>query len=168
MRGGKRLGAGRKSLYGVKTKPIRVPEYMFDTIQDIIEKKLPLPLYEGRVSAGCPLPASDAIENRIDLSDYLVQNPKSTFLAKASGESMLKAGIHDGDLLVVDKNIDVSNGKIVVATLEGGLTVKRFVTNLGKQYLQPENDGYEAIELNSDSDVLILGVVTNVIHKLNK
>lgn len=165
MRGGKRAGAGRKSSYGYTTKAIRVPEFMVDRIEKFITNTLPLPLFESGVSAGQPFPGSEEIESKLDINDYLVPNPGDTFLAKATGESMIGAGINDGDLLVVDRKVKASDGKIIVATIEGGLTVKRLVYHGNQRYLKPENDGYKMIALTENMEMHIWGVVTSIIRK---
>jgi DNA polymerase V len=166
MHGGKRAGAGRSRIYGAKTKAIRVPEHLVENIQNFIRKKLPLPFYQSGVSAGSPFPGEDNIEDSLDISEYLVQNPKNTFLARASGDSMLDAGIFDGDLLVVDRLLAPVHGKIIVANIDGGLTVKRLIIDGGVQYLKPENKEHSIIKVTEESDMHIWGVVTSVIHQM--
>jgi DNA polymerase V len=164
MRGGKRAGSGRSLTYGSKTKPIRVPEHLVDNVKAFIMNKLPIPLYESHVSAGCPFPAEDQIEERVDIAAYLVKNQKSTFLVRSCGDSMIGAGIFDGDLLVVDRSLPHLHGKIVVASIDGGLTVKRLIIESGVQYLKPENEDYDVIQITENSNLHIWGIVTNVIH----
>ncbi|MES2215590.1 MAG: translesion error-prone DNA polymerase V autoproteolytic subunit [Pseudomonadota bacterium] len=164
MWGGKRPGSGRNLIYGSKTKPIRVPEHLIDNVKAFILNKLPLPLYESHVSAGCPFPVEDQVQERLDLSQYLVKDHKSTFLVKASGDSMTGAGIFDGDLLIVDRTLPHLHSKIIVASIDGGLTVKRLMIEQGIQYLKAENQDYKDIEITEDSNLHIWGVVTKVIH----
>jgi DNA polymerase V len=164
MRGGKRVGSGRHLTYGSKTKPIRVPEDLVDNVKAFILSKLPLPLYESHVSAGCPFPGEDQIQEKVDIAAYLVKNQKSTFLVRSSGDSMLGAGIFDGDLLIVDRSLPHLHGKIIVASIDGGLTVKRLIIESGVQYLKPENDDFDIIQITENSSLHIWGVVTNVIH----
>ncbi len=168
MRGGKRAGAGRKSQYNAPTKVIRVPENILDKVKNLMENKsgVSFPFFECTVSAGFPSPADDHIDKSLDLNSHLVHNPASTFFVRASGDSMLNAGIFDGDLLIVDRSIKPENGKIVIAALNGDLTVKRLVYKTGKIFLAPENPRYRTIELTSEIETVIWGVVTNVVHKL--
>ncbi len=169
MRGGKRVGAGRKSQYTAPTKVIRVPENIIDQVRNFAEKGssfFAFPLFECTVSAGFPTPADDHTERSLDLNNHLINNPSATFFVRASGDSMIHAGIFDGDLLIVDKSIKADNGKIVIAAINGDLTVKRLVYKTGKVFLAPENPRYRTIELTSDIETVIWGVVTNVIHKV--
>jgi DNA polymerase V len=124
------------------------------------------PLYESPVSAGFPSPADDYIEQDINLHDYLVTNPPATFLVRAEGDSMIGAGIFSGDILVVDRSLNASDGNIVIAVVDGDLTVKRmYVTKTGVT-LAPENSVYKPIHIAKDDDLMIWGVVTNVIHSV--
>jgi DNA polymerase V len=124
------------------------------------------PLYESPVSAGFPSPADDYIEQDINLHDYLVTNPPATFLVRAEGDSMIGAGIFSGDILVVDRSLNASDGNIVIAVVDGDLTVKRmYVTKTGVT-LAPENSVYKSIRIAKDDDLMIWGVVTNVIHSV--
>ena len=167
-RGGKRSGAGRKSLYGMPTKAIRVPESMVDEIKDFVQSQTgseyELPLFASKVAAGFPSPADDFMDTKLDLNNHLIKTPSATFFVRVSGESMIKAGIHDGDLLVVDRSLEPQVGKIVIAAIQHELTVKRYAKIDGKVYLAPENDAYEPILVNEEDEVHIWGVVTNVIH----
>ncbi|MEE2819637.1 MAG: translesion error-prone DNA polymerase V autoproteolytic subunit [Planctomycetota bacterium] len=133
---------------------------------------LRLPLIGGRVEAGFPSPADDFIERSLDLNEQLVHHPIATFFVCARGRSMDGAGIHDGDLLVVDRSITPAHGSIVIAVVNGGLTVKRLSKINGVAELQPEPNqsdqgSYQKIHLNEDCDVKIWGVVTWSIHRLN-
>jgi len=124
-----------------------------------------LPLYASPVSAGFPSLAEDYIEGRLDLNEHLIQNPQKTFIVKVSGDSMIDAGIHPEDLLIVDQTLDPQDGNIVIAALDGDLTVKRLCKQEGQVFLMPENPGYPGIEVHADMSLVIWGVVTNVIHK---
>ena len=167
-RGGKRSGAGRKSLYGSPTKAIRVPEHMVDEVRDFIQsedsEEYSLPMFASKVSAGFPSPADDFMDTKLDLNSHLIKTPSATFFVRVSGDSMINAGIHDGDLLVVDRSIEPQVGKIVIAAIQHELTVKRYVKKDGKVYLAPENENYEPILVSEEDEVPIWGVVTNVIH----
>jgi DNA polymerase V len=123
-----------------------------------------LPLFVGKVAAGFPSPADDYIDKNLDLNELLVQKPAATFFVKAQGESMLGAGIHNNDILVVDRSIDPIAGKIVVCALNGELTVKRLAYENSRWQLKAENPNYPDIEIYENLDMVIWGVVTNVIH----
>jgi DNA polymerase V len=129
-------------------------------------QKLELPLAEAYCPAGFPSPADDYIEDRLDLNEHLIKNPASTFFVRVSGNSMQDASIHDGDILVVDRSLEPRDRKIVIAVVDGELSVKRLRIKDGKPALQPENSDYETIEINRQNDFRIWGVVTNVIHEL--
>ena len=125
-----------------------------------------MPLYTSCVSAGFPSPADDYVEERLDLNDLLITNPTSTFFIKVAGESMTGAGILDGDILIVDKSQKVANNNIVIAVLDGELTVKRIQKNKKTLFLIAENDLFPNIEITEEMDFTVWGVVTNVIHKV--
>jgi len=126
--------------------------------------KLELPLFSSRVPAGFPSPGDDYIDQTLDLNE-LVKHPSDTYLVKVEGDSMINAGIHDGDILVVDRALEADNNKVVVANLDGELTVKRLSIKDTRVLLMPDNPKYEPIEIRPLSDFRIMGVVTFVIHK---
>jgi len=134
-------------------------------------EELRLPLIGGRVEAGFPSPADDFIERSLDLNEQLIANPIATFFMRASGHSMTGAGINDGDLLIVDRSITPSHGNIVIAVIDGGLTVKR-LTKLGtRASLTPEPNKldqgkYSPIDIGEETNVTIWGVVAWSIHNL--
>ena len=169
-RGGARKGAGRpkgQGKYNEATKPMRIPESMVGEVIEFVKSKgYKLPLYASRVSAGFPSPADDYMEGKLDLNTHLIKHPAATFFVRATGESMLNAGIHPGDLLVVDRSLEAKHGKVVIAALDGHLTVKRLYQKGGKMALLPENDAFKPIPITPESDMVIWGVVTNVIHSL--
>lgn len=189
--GGKRQGAGRKSAFGGdKTVAMRVPEPLkpvleawlldyrhwrtlqhsqasdFRTLGQNLSE-MSLPLFASSVPAGSPVAADDLKEADIDLNTHLVSRPGSTFLATVKGDSMIGAGIHDGDLLVVERNAEPRNGKVVVAVLNGELTVKRLDKQHGRVRLLPENPAFSPIEVPEDASFHIWGVVSSVIHKVD-
>ena len=127
---------------------------------------LPLTLFSGKVAAGFPSPADDYVEKSLDLNELLVQKPAATFFVRAQGESMLGAGIHPNDILVVDRSIDPVPGKMVICALNGELTVKCLQRDNGHWQLQAENPAYADIVLHDELEMVIWGVVTNVIHPL--
>ena len=124
-------------------------------------------LVEQGISAGFPSPADDFKEVRISLDRELVRNKDATFYARVSGESMIEAGIDDGDLLVIDRSLNPENGKIAVCFLDGEFTVKRINEKGNKLYLKPENKQYQEIEINYENELIIWGIVTYVIKKFD-
>lgn len=190
--GGTRAGAGRKkgsSAYGEPTKAVRIPESLLPTVTELLafkkkqirgggldyptvyfpdpESPVPsIPFYSAAVAAGFPSPADDYVEKRLDLNELLINKPAATFFVRAEGESMLGAGIHPDDILVVDRSVHAGVGKIVVCALDGELTVKRLRSKEGKLVLAPENPDYQDIPLKEEVDMVIWGVVTSVIHNV--
>ncbi|MBX9766809.1 MAG: translesion error-prone DNA polymerase V autoproteolytic subunit [Bdellovibrionales bacterium] len=166
-RGGARAGAGRpkgQGKYKESTRPVRVPESLIEDVLDYIASRgHALPLFSSAVSAGLPSHADDHME-LLDLQKHLVKRPEATFFVRVTGESMIKAGIHPDDILVVDRSIEPRHGKIVIAAIDGHLTVKRLHKEKGKTLLMPENDNYDPIALREGNDMVIWGVVTNVLH----
>jgi DNA polymerase V len=128
--------------------------------------KYKLPLYMNPVAAGFPAPTEDYIEGKIDLNKHLIKHPEATFLVRVTGYSMIDAGIHPGDFLIVDRSLEPTNNKVVIAVVNGELTVKRIRKAKGKLFLMPENDSYEPIQIYAETEFHIWGVVTNVIHPL--
>lgn len=123
-----------------------------------------LPLFTSKVPAGFPSPANDYIEKNLDLNELIIQKPAATFFVRAKGDSMLGAGIHSNDILVVDRSIEPVSGKIVICALNGELTVKRLVQENEQWKLRAENPAYPDFLLTEDLELVIWGVVTNVIH----
>lgn len=124
------------------------------------------PLYLSPVQAGWPSPAEDYVEGQINLHEVAVKNPAATFFLRASGDSMLGCGIHDGDLLVVDRSARAAHNRVVIAALDGELLVKRLVRRGGRVYLQPANPDYPEMDISDREYVHIWGVVTYVLHRL--
>ena len=132
-----------------------------------ISKSCSLPLALCRVEAGFPSPADDYMEGSLDLNDHIIKHPSATYFVKASGDSMIGAGIFNGDLLIVDRSLEASSGKVVIAEVDGQLTVKRLLKlSDGFFSLQSENSSYPPIELQEGNEVVVWGVVTHVIHDL--
>ena len=125
------------------------------------------PLYLTPVVAGFPSPADDYLDRKLDLHEHLVRNHAATFFVRAAGDSMIRAGIHDGDLLVVDRSLTPVNGSVVIATMEGEFTVKYLAQKNGRVLLVPANDEYPDLDITEQEDAVIWGVVTYAIHKLN-
>lgn len=128
-----------------------------------------VPYILSRISAGFPSPADDYIENNLSISELLIKNQLSTFLMKASGESMIEAGINDGDVLVVDRSLEARSRDIVIAIFEGNLTVKRLIIKAdGSAILKSENPLYKNILISEYTELEIWGVVTSAIHQFIK
>lgn len=164
--GGARKGAGRPKGQGEPTKAVRLP---VSVINALSAGKMfhPLPLYLTKISAGFPSPAEDELAEKLDLNDYLIKHPAATFLVRANGHSMINAGIHENDILVVDRSLTPVDGKIVIAAVDGQLTVKRLQKKSdGKVILAAENPDFQSIELREGNEIYIWGVVTNVIHSV--
>ncbi len=123
-------------------------------------------LAEEGISAGFPSPADDFKETRISLDRELVKNKEATFYARVSGDSMVGAGLDDGDLLVIDRSKNPENGKIAICLVDGEFTVKRIKKEKNKLYLMPENEKYKPIELKEENELIIWGVVEYVIKKV--
>ena len=124
-------------------------------------------LAEEGISAGFPSPADDFKEIRISLDRELVKNKEATFYARVSGDSMIGAGLDDGDLLIIDRSLYPENGKIAVCLVDGEFTVKRINKKGNKLYLKPENKKYQEIEINYENELTIWGIVTYVIKKFD-
>ena len=123
-------------------------------------------LAEEGISAGFPSPADDFKETRISLDRELVKNKEATFYARVSGDSMIGAGLDDGDLLVIDRSKNPENGKIAICLVDGEFTVKRIKKEKNKLYLMAENKKYKPIELKEENELIIWGVVEYVIKKV--
>jgi len=128
-------------------------------------------LFTCKVAAGFPSPTDDTVDQSLDLNEYLINNPTSTFFLRVKGNSMSGAGIHDGDVLVVDRSITPVDGKIVIAVVNGETTVKRLKINQGAQghataWLLPENPDYKPIKITPEMAFTVWGVVTSIVRKL--
>jgi DNA polymerase V len=119
----------------------------------------------SQTSAGFPSPADDHLELPLDLNLLLIKNQPATFFLRVKGGAMLTSGIHDGDILIVDKSIKAANGKIVVATVDGDLVVRRFQSHDGRARLIADDES-QSIDLNDNDAVEIWGVATSVVHHL--
>ena len=124
----------------------------------------PLPLFFSKVHAGFPSPADDFMDNRLNLNDYVITNPRSTYFVKVSGDSMIGAGIFPGDTLIVDRSLSATNNSIVIAMVDSEFMVKRLKRHQGEIYLISENSKYPPIQVK-DPDMIIWGIVTYTIHK---
>ena len=141
-------------------------EYKNLDLFSIIKKtQINTPIFLDKVSAGFPSPATDYMENKLDLNEYLITHPAATFIVKASGSSMVNANIYSGDLLVVDRSITPKNNNIVIASIFGDLTVKKLKKKEKSFFLVSANEEYPSIEVKEEMECFIWGVVTYIIHE---
>ena len=131
-----------------------------------VTTSLELPYVVEGISAGFPSPADDFLDINIDLNKHLIKNPSTTFYGKVRGNSMIDAGIHDGDLLIIDKSLEPQNNKIAVCFIDGAFTVKRIKIEKNIIWLVAENKDYKPIKVTKDNDFIVWGIVINVIKYL--
>ncbi len=143
-----------RSLHTTQTLEFYIPDY---------SSKLELPFFDVGISAGFPSPADDFIELTIDLNKHLIKHKDSTFFAKVKGNSMINAGIYDGDLLVIDKSLEPQNNKIAVCQIDGEFTVKRIKIEKDIVWLIAENEEYEPIKVTPENELMIWGIVIHSI-----
>jgi len=125
--------------------------------------KVSLPFHLNKVGAGFPSPATDYVEDEVDLNKHLIKNSPSTFLIRVQGKSMVGVGIHDGDLLIVDRSLNPKNFSTVIANVNEELVVKTFVKEKDQSFL---TSGSNKINLAENSEIFVWGVVTYTIHGL--
>ncbi len=130
------------------------------------ETELNLPFVESGISAGFPSPALDFIDLSIDLNKHLIKHPSATFYGRVKGDSLKNAGIENGDLLIIDRSIEPTNGKIAVCYIDGEFTAKRIQINKDEILLIPENENYQTLKVTADNNFLIWGIVTHVIKNV--
>ena len=127
---------------------------------------LAIPYYTSHISAGFPSPADDYFDRSLDLNDLVIKHPEATFFVKVEGESMLDAGIHPGDTLVIDRALRPVGHQVIIAVIDGEFTVKRIEQRQERVFLVAANPTIEAFEISPDMDFHIWGVVTYVIHPI--
>ena len=125
------------------------------------------PLFLCSIPAGFPSPATDYIEDGLDLNEYLVRHKAASFMFKVQGHSMRDAGIVDGDKVVVDRSIEPQHNQIVIAVVDGEFTCKRLYKRAGRIRLIAENPEFPAMDFSDGQELQIWGVVTNVIHRMS-
>jgi DNA polymerase V len=184
--GGTRQGAGRKAAYGEPTKTVRVPQSLVPVVAGYLDamKRMPAGAADGtglrpivalrtatavpalgrRVRAGKPTSGDDYQEDAVDLGKYLVRDPRSTFIMTVDGWSMRDAGIADGDELVVDRGVAAEDGRIVIADIDGELTVKRLRRTATGWLLQASNPDFADVPIGDNNELHIWGVVTRVLR----
>ena len=132
-------------------------------VKNISEVNIKIPLAFNSLSAGFPSPALDFEDIGIDLGSYLIPRPNSTYFGKIKGNSMCELGINDGDLIIIDKSIEPTSGKIAVCFLNGEFTLKTLKVNSDGLWLLPSNENYKAIQVKEENDFTVWGIVTHVI-----
>lgn len=128
-----------------------------------IASNMEIPVLSTPISAGFPSPALDFIDLSIDMNKYLIKRPTSTFYGRVKGQSMKDVGISDGDLLVIDKSIAPKDDQVAVCYLDGEFTLKKIKLEKDICWLIPANESYQPIQVTSQNDFLIWGIVTHVI-----
>ena len=128
--------------------------------------KCPRPLFTTHVSAGFPSPADDYIEGQLDLNKHLIKHPAATYFVRVTGDSMIDAGIHNGDILIVDRSLEPKDKNVVIANVDGELTVKRIRIQGDNLLLVAENQNYPTRQIKQNMEFEVWGIVTNVIHSL--
>lgn len=126
------------------------------------------PLYASAVAAGFPSPADDFIESALDLNEHLIAHPAATFMVRVDGSSMTGAGIFSGDLLIVDKSVEARAGHIVIAVVNGELTVKRLIKGAQGWLLKAEHPDYPPTPIGPDAECVLWGVVTGSVRRFEK
>ncbi|WP_010302127.1 LexA family protein [Candidatus Odyssella thessalonicensis] len=189
-RGGSRAGAGRKKnsgLFGEKTVARRIPESLASALDNYLSTlaltakghenvhsifmppigNMQLPFFSSKVAAGLPDRADDHQE-ALDLHSHLIPSPASSFVVQVSGDSMIEAGICSDDILIVNREITPKDGHIVIASVNGEITVKQLLLRDEKVVLMPANPHYAPLNITQSMDFRIWGVVTSVVHHLTK
>jgi DNA polymerase V len=123
-----------------------------------------IPLLTHQIPAGFPSPADDYLEDTLDLNRYLIKHPAATYFVRVQGESMAGAGISSGDLLIVDRAVEVTDNKVIVAHIDGEFTIKRVCKKGKSWYLVPDSPHFEPIEITDELNFIAWGVITYVIH----
>jgi len=128
--------------------------------------RMEVPFFTAGISAGFPSPADDFVDKTLDLNEFLIAHPSATFFVRVEGTSMIDAGIHPGDILIVDRSLEPKSGSVVIAMVNGEFTVKRFHYADDRSWLLAENPQFKPIEITDGMQVEVWGVVSYVIHKV--
>ena len=145
---------------------MKISDDTIEMFKSDTDTTIQLPYVENGISAGFPSPADDFLNNAIDLNKELVKHPDSTFYGRVRGDSMIDAGLSNGDLLIIDKSLPFSNNKIAVCFIDGEFTVKRLKIEKDIIWLIAENKNYKPIKVTQDNEFIIWGIVTTVIKSL--
>lgn len=154
------FGTNFSKVSSLKRKPV------FEIFHPLQGGKLELDLYATKIAAGFPSPADDYLDSKLDLNAYLIKNPSASFFVRVNGNSMINAGISDGDILIVDRSLEAVDKRVVIGLINGEFTVKRIQKKGKKLFLVPENEKFNPIEITEEMDFKIWGVVTYAIHKI--
>ncbi|SEK24672.1 LexA family protein [Parapedobacter koreensis] len=127
-----------------------------------------IPLFGERIHAGFESPATDYEEEKIDLNDYVTSYPEATFYAKVTGDCMEGSGIHDGDLLVVNRSLTPANGDVVVGVMDGDFILRAYLMHRNVEYLMPDNPAYRPIKRTETTQFTVWGVVQHTIHNQHR
>lgn len=127
---------------------------------------LAIPFMESQISAGFPSPADDFQSEKISLDEYVVKNKDSTFYARARGISMVYAGIDEGDILIIDRSLDIVNGRKAVCFVDGDFTLKKVVIEKDCAWLIAYNDEFPPIKVTEENDFLVWGILTFIVKKM--
>ncbi len=137
-----------------------------DFYKSDVSSSIELPYVDEGIAAGFPSPAQDYMDLTLDLNKALIKHPSATFYGRVKGDSMLDAGIEDGDILVIDRSIDFQDGMTAVCFIDGEFTVKRLKIEKDKIWLMPANEKYNPIEVTPENEFMIWGIVTFVIKNM--
>ena len=130
--------------------------------------ELELQLFDSRIQAGFPSPAQGAFADSVDLNHELINNPAATFCARVIGDSMVDSGINEGDMLIIDKSLEPQHGDIAVCFIDGDFTVKRITVKEDGLYLTPANKKFPELKVPPESNFLVWGVVSHIIHHVKR
>ena len=156
----------RRHTFQQQIMPEKSPLTILGLADASTANKTTSPLYLSPVSAGFPSAAEDYIDGQINLHELIVRNSASTFFLRPSGDSMLGLGIHNGDLLVVDRYLEAYHSRVVIPALDSELLVKKLCRKGGRVLLKSANDGYPDFDITEREYVHLWGVVSHVVHKL--
>ncbi|WP_034256384.1 LexA family protein [Adhaeribacter aquaticus] len=151
----------------MKNVPLLLPDASYVELLTVeLDQSLYLPVYASHISAGFPSPAEDYVELRVNISEFVTDNPTSTFFVRVHGDSMQDAHIVDGSILAVDRSLKPTSGDIIVAVINNEFTVKRLFLKGKSILLVPENRKYQALEITEEMNFQVWGKVVTVLHKL--
>ncbi len=150
----------RQHSEGLSSDNLQLPMLELSQLPMLVD----LPLFGTKIPAGFPSPADDHLEATIDLNRQYVRHPAATFFVRVQGHSMTGAGIHNGDMLVVDRSLEAQSGSIVIAVVNGELTLKRLLMTGDEAWLMPENSEFQPLQITDSMELQVWGVVAHVIH----
>lgn len=139
---------------------------MLNIFSPLVLKQQKLPFLSSKISAGFPSPADDYIEEALDLNQLLIKHPVATFFVRASGNALEHIGIHDQDILIIDRSLSPQNGQLIIAAIEGQLAIKRFQKINNKIYLHSENSAVAVTKIQDENEIYLWGVITTIIHNV--